>query len=128
MKYFTEKEFTSSSVAEKLGIDNSIPNQEFRYNMQCLVDKILDPCREMLGEPIYISSGFRTKELNRIVGGVPNSFHTIACASDIYTIHMDKMIEILKTLPYTELIIYKNRGFVHVAYVSGRKEHELIYK
>ena len=33
--------------------------------------------------PIIISSGFRCKELNKLVGGVSNSYHLLGLAADI---------------------------------------------
>lgn len=39
--------------------------------------------RDFLNEPILINSGYRSKEHNRIVGGVNNSQHLLGKAADI---------------------------------------------
>ena len=46
-------------------------------------DQLLDPIREAWGKPIIVSSGYRCKELNALVGGVKNSHHLLGCAADI---------------------------------------------
>ena len=58
MKYFTLNELTRSDTATKNKIDNT-PTAEAVKNLTVLVDKVLDPLREMYGKPIYISSGYR---------------------------------------------------------------------
>ena len=120
MKYFTIEELCASSVAEKNDIDNT-PDVYAIDNLHELVDNILDPARESLGEPIYANSGYRCEELNRILGGVSNSQHRLGEAADIYCIHMDRLLEILKTLDFDQLITYKTKGFYHVSYTTRRK-------
>jgi len=128
MKYFTIKELCASSVAEKNDIDNT-PDVYSIDNLHELVNNILDPAREALGEPIYVNSGFRSAEVNRIVGGTKNSQHLRGEAADIYCIHMDRLLEILKTLDFDQLIIYKTKGFYHVSYTTRRKNrNQILYK
>jgi uncharacterized protein YcbK (DUF882 family) len=43
----------------------------------------LDPLREAWGSPITITSGYRSPELNKIVGGVSNSAHQYFEAVDL---------------------------------------------
>lgn len=124
-KYFTLEELTASSVAEKNDIDNSLDprsdhDMEVIDNLIDLVQNVLDPAREALGEPIYISSGYRCEQLNRILLGVKNSQHLVGEAADIYCQHMDKLLPILKNLIFDQLIIYKYKGFYHVSYTTRR--------
>lgn len=44
----------------------------------------LNEFREWLGQPIYISSGFRCKIHNAKEGGVPKSMHLVGSAVDIF--------------------------------------------
>lgn len=46
----------------------------------CLV---LDSIRNSIGVPMIINSGYRTKEHNTRVGGVPNSQHLLGSAVDV---------------------------------------------
>lgn len=82
MKYFTITELTKSATATKQGIDNT-PSAEVTANLTALVDKVLDPLREIYGKPIYVSSGYRCPKLNKAVGGVSNSQHLKGEAADL---------------------------------------------
>ena len=68
MKYFTMKELTKSSTADKLGIDNT-PTTEASVALSNLVTHVLDPLREMYGKAITVNSGYRCPKLNAAVGG-----------------------------------------------------------
>ena len=82
MKYFTIKELTASATAQREGIDNCPPTSAYHL-LHVLVDQLLDPIREAWGEPIVVSSGYRCKQLNELIGGVKNSHHILGCAADI---------------------------------------------
>ena len=80
--YFTISELTASATALREGIDNR-PSKCAYHLLHVLVDQLLDPIREAWGEPIVVSSGYRCKELNALVGGAKNSHHLLGCAADI---------------------------------------------
>ena len=82
MKYFSINELTSSATALREGIDNR-PNKCAYHLLHVLVDLLLDPIREAWGEPIVVSSGYRCKQLNALVGGAKYSHHILGCAADI---------------------------------------------
>ena len=81
-EHFDLNEFTRSATADRLHIDNSIP-EEFIPNLKNLCQQVLEPLREHFGIPVIISSGYRCPALNRAVGGVPNSQHLKGEAADI---------------------------------------------
>lgn len=80
-KNFTLSEFTRSETAARKGIDN-IPSKGDIENIERLVRKILQPMRSALG-PIRITSGYRSPELNRAIGGSLKSQHCNGEAADI---------------------------------------------
>jgi hypothetical protein len=82
MKYFSVEELCASATALREGIDNR-PTESAYHLLHVLVDQLLDPIREAWGEPIVVSSGYRCKELNALVGGAKNSHHMLGCAADI---------------------------------------------
>lgn len=123
MKYFTIKELSASSVAMKNGIDNT-PDPYAIDNLHELVDNILDPARERLGEPIYINSGFRNEEVNRLVGGAKKSQHMSGMAADCYCTHNDKLLSILLDLDFDQIVIYP--GFIHVSYTTFRRNRNQV--
>lgn len=80
-KNFQLWELIQSTTADRLMVDNT-PNDEEIENLRSLCKNILQPARDALG-PIRISSGFRSEELNRRVGGVPDSDHRLGFAADV---------------------------------------------
>jgi len=71
LKYFSIEEFESPD------------HKGSGINMQQSFLVLLDQARDIAGIPFKITSGYRTKEHNAKVGGVPNSSHTKGYAADI---------------------------------------------
>lgn len=131
MKYFTIKELTKSAKAQANGIDNT-PGKEEINNLTQLVDKVLDPLREMYGKPIRVNSGYRCKKLNGLVGGVSNSQHLTGQAADISSYRNTKaeneiLFNLIKKLPFDQLINEKDFSWIHVSY-SDRNRREIIWR
>lgn len=122
MKYFTLQEFTHSAVARMQKIANT-PDDTAIANLRALVEHVLDPARERLGQPVRVNSGYRCHALNRAVGGVPDSQHLLGEAADITTYSTTdnrRLYEILLTLPFDQLIWErgndKGPAWIHVSY------------
>lgn len=79
-EHFTLNEFTRSTTASRLKIDNRVPD-ELIANIQLTAIK-LELVRIALGKPIVINSGYRCPALNARVGGVSTSAHTKGLAVD----------------------------------------------
>lgn len=75
-------EVTKSQTAVRLGIDNS-PNQEELENLKMIAVELFQPCRDHIGGPLYVSSGFRSPKLNAAIGGSKTSSHMKAEALDL---------------------------------------------
>lgn len=108
--YFTLQEFIKSTTATRLKIDNT-PTAEILRNLQYGVSMILDPLRRIHLKPIVITSGFRCVQLNKAVGGVPNSWHTKGNAADIHIKDENEAREIfniLKTLPSVDTVLFEH--------------------
>jgi hypothetical protein len=67
-KHFTLAELTFSPTASKRGIDNT-PTPEQQQNLLNLCVHVLEPVRHFLREPLQITSGFRSEQLNKVIGG-----------------------------------------------------------
>ena len=70
-KFFSLSEFDCPSLS------NSGKNIDINFIYK------LEHAREIAGIPFKVTSGYRTKEHNDEVGGVPNSSHLIGVAADI---------------------------------------------
>ena len=121
MKYFTIKELTKSDTALRRGISN-VPNEQQENNLRKLVETILDPLREKYGKPIIVTSGFRCKKLNKILGGSKTSQHQTGEAVDIRSVQdtieeNKKIFDLIKEmdLPFDQLINEYNYDWIHVS-------------
>ena len=80
-KNFVLSEITRSNTAKRKGISNE-PKQEHLVNLQRLVTNLIQPMRNALG-PIRVTSGYRSPELNRAIGGSSKSQHCKGQALDL---------------------------------------------
>ena len=115
MKYFKLQEFKCRCCGQ-------LPQPE---NIEALVINVLDPAREALGRPIYVSSGYRCPKHNTAVGGVTNSQHMRCEAADISVegsgMRVEGQQELMKLARiivtqgrFAQLILYPT--FLHVTY------------
>lgn len=118
-KSFSLEEFTESATAKATGTKNE-PNEEQIKNIQTLVDNLLQPVRNSVGG-LKVSSGFRSSELNRLVGGVPTSNHLKGYAADVVPLatNISEVYDYIVNsgkFKYTECIWYQKRNFIHLSY------------
>lgn len=119
-KYFKLIEFTRSSTADRMNINNT-PTFEDVFNLARLSMLVLDPARELFGQPILITSGYRSKRLNKSVGGVSTSQHLQGLACDIVVNNLDKLFNILKHNPHIDQLLYESNGKTKWLHVSIAK-------
>lgn len=108
-EHFTLEEMVKSRTAEKYRIDNT-PGANEIANLRVLCKKILEPARLKMGIPITVTSGYRSLQVNKAVGGVRGSLHLIGKAADITCSDNARLYEVLQTLPCFELITYRYKG------------------
>lgn len=82
-EHFSLSEFTFSSTAVRKGIDNT-PDEKTIENLKALCIHVLEPIRAKLGKPIRITSGYRSKALNKAIGGSKTSQHVEGKAVDFH--------------------------------------------
>ena len=85
-EHFSLRELTKTNT----GIDN-VPNEEQVNNLK-RVCQWLERLRSKRNEPIIINSGYRSSQVNKAVGGAPNSNHLTGCAVDIHVSGMEQLI------------------------------------
>ena len=127
MKYFSLDELCASATAQREGIDNRPPKCAY-YLLHVLVDQLLDPIREAWGEPIVVSSGYRCKELNALVGGAQHSHHLLGCAADLIAgskADHQRLFQLIQQMQqegrikFTQLIAEDNYRWLHISYVPS---------
>jgi hypothetical protein len=131
-------EVIRSESAKRNGISN-MPIALHIENFKLLAEKVFEPIRTHFGVPIHISSGYRSVELNKCIGGSLTSEH---CSGEAIDIDMDgtpngvtnKMVfdYIKDNLDFNQLIYEfgdsKNPDWVHVSYESTGKQRKQVLK
>lgn len=95
-RYHSLAALTHSDTARRRGLDNTPPPQ-IMPNLERLA-RGLDEVRDLLGHPLEISSGYRSPELNRAVGGVRTSQHCRGLACDFVCAPFGSPIEIARAI------------------------------
>lgn len=135
MKYFTIGELTESATARRYNIKN-VPGIAELNNLISLVENLLDPLRELLGRPVFVSSGYRCRVLNNKVGGSKTSQHMKGQAADIYLKGLSNIVIakvlVASGLQWDQMIIEKgtiqNPQWIHLSYkTSGNRNQILFY-
>lgn len=135
-KNFTYEEVIKSNTAKKYKIDNN-PNEKQLENIQRLLDNLLQPLRDKIGEPIIVNSIFRSKKLNQVLKGAYNSQHLAnnGAAADIEcpNITNAKLFkEIKDNFDFDQLIWefgdIKEPNWIHVSYVNKDKNRHQILR
>lgn len=108
-KFFSLKELCKSATAQTKGIDN-MPDFYQVQNLCRLCELVLDPVRETVKRPIIVTSGYRSQELNKAVGGVVTSQHVFGCAADIVCADMEALGNALKANKNFDQLILEKRN------------------
>lgn len=116
-QHFTLEEFVNSDTAKRKHIDNT-PSANAIKNIQALCQEVLEPARIEYGRAMIISSGYRSEQLNKAVGGAKNSQHMTGCAADIVCSDPEKLFEIMRKGKFDQLL-WEHKGktqWLHVSY------------
>ena len=119
-EHFTLEELYLSQTATRRGLDNT-PPPEVVKNLKALCVNVLEPLRQLTGQPIVINSGYRSPALNKLVKGAKNSQHILGEAADIIcpALGQKKLFDLLRKsgLPFDQ-VIDEFGSWVHVSYRS----------
>lgn len=131
-EHFRMLEFLRSDTAARLKINNH-PTLAHERNLRRTM-KYMEVVRQMGHGPIKITSGYRNPELNRLVGGVPDSDHALGHACDFYFPKWDIRFaapELATALvahptlwvPFDQFILEADRGVMHISFhPRGRRQ------
>ena len=130
-KNFDLADFTRSEVARKKGISN-IPSDEHAENLIALCENVLEPIVENLKIQFTITSGYRSSELNKEIGGSANSQHSRGQAVDIDSPKKNKEIfdYIKDNLKFDQLIWEFGNDlhpdWIHVSYSKEKNRGQVL--
>lgn len=125
--HFRLEEFTRSKTALKKGIKNT-PDVEQIQNITALCNNVLEPVRKHFRKPIFITSGYRSKELNKTIGGSKYSQHLKGEAADfvVKDIPTAKVFDYIihESIPFDQCICEKkgNTEWIHISHKRNRRE------
>lgn len=131
--HFDLSEFVFSQTAVRLGISNYPPEKAID-NLAELCHNVLEPLREQINKPIRISSGYRSPELNKAIGGASTSQHQTGNAVDL-TVHgwtVNQVYHFIKhsAIDFDQLIEEfadsPTGGWIHISYVEGNNRQECL--
>jgi zinc D-Ala-D-Ala carboxypeptidase len=132
-KNFSLAELTKSEAATRLDLDNT-PTLQVIENLQALVDNVLQPVRDKFG-PVVVTSGYRSPDVNKAIGGSATSDHCKGQAADFEVLGKDNRelaIWIAENMQFTQLILefYKpgvpDSGWVHCSYDAGNLKRQVL--
>jgi zinc D-Ala-D-Ala carboxypeptidase len=125
-EHFTLEEMTVSEYATRNGLKNT-PSETSVQNLKILCKNILEPLRLIVKKPVIITSGYRSKIVNRAIGGSTTSQHMKGQAADFIVIGMtvEEVFNIVaKQLPFDQLIQEFGK-WVHVSYKENLRHEKL---
>jgi len=109
----------SDSAARKGITEQATPPADVVFNLTQLCTNVLQPLRDKLSKPIIVTSGYRCKRLNDLIGGAAKSQHLIGQAADIHCPQMtvEELYLYIRTsgVIYDQLIQEFDR-WVHVSF------------
>ena len=130
---FTLSELCKSETAARKGIDNT-PPEDVINNLTCLCDMVLQKVRNKLGV-VMVTSGYRSPELNKAIGGSVTSDHCKGLAADFEVVGFDNKelaLWIKDNLVFKQLILefyeegQPNSGWVHCSFEDGNNKSEVL--
>jgi hypothetical protein len=134
-EHFHITEFVNSNEARRRGINNT-PSKEAVDNLILVCENILEPVRAQFKSPVRISSGYRSPQLNRAIGGSANSQHCwgMACDFEIPDLdNCDLAQWVADNLTFDQLILEfhdhvegPNSGWVHASFNAEGNRSEIL--
>ena len=118
---FTLFEFLNSSSASRLKLhtyQEQITEKEV-LNLKRLCENILQPLRNYFKEPINITSGYRSPQLNRAIGGAQQSDHLYGRAADIKCSNLMQAFGWIKNnCKFKQLILEQSgsKRWIHISF------------
>lgn len=112
---------------------NNMPDINSLDNMLVLIVECLQPIRNLVGLPMKISSGYRNKEVNKLVGGKATSQHLKGEAVDfnIKGWSAKETFDYIRKskFQYDQLILERDqqgKEWVHISYRKNKNRKQVL--
>lgn len=135
-KNFSYDELTYSATANRLKIDNT-PSAEIKEKLTTLAQTLLQPIRDAWRGAIVVTSGYRSQEVNKVVGGSKTSQHCKGEAADLKVGDKEKnkrlfnlIYKLIETneIEVGQLIDEYNYSWVHVSLPrEGKPNNQVLH-
>lgn len=125
---FKLREALKSSTAERLKLHNC-PNDQQRAAIKYTAEQ-MELVRTVLNNrPILVSSWFRNEEVNKVVGGVPNSAHVSGYAVDFTCPRFGTVTEVCRAIIDSGIkfdqLIWEYGRWVHISFAPTMRQQVL---
>ena len=130
-KHISYKEATHSNYAKQYNIANK-PKAEHIENMELVAEKVFEPLREWVDNPIKVNSMFRSEKLNSALKGSGTSSHLNGEAIDITSMggktNLEMFHYIKDNLDFDQLIweFGTEPKWLHVSYKNEKDNRKQI--
>lgn len=131
---FSLAELTVSSWAEANGVPNDPSTDQEWTNIRFLAQQLEHARTILRGNPILVTSGFRSHRVNLAAGGVANSAHRLALAADFTCPGFGDVTKVCRALAASELefdqIIWEYGRWCHLGFKAPglRMRRQLLTK
>lgn len=128
-QHFRLSEFIESDTAARLGLDNT-PSPEVLANLRNVLAPGMQAVRNLLGTPVFITSGYRSPAVNAAVRGSPASQHMTGHAADFKSPAFGSPLEVarllvqhMSSLKFDQLIC--EGSWVHISFAPRPRNQVL---
>ena len=126
--HFTWHDVTFSETAIRHGLDNNPPD-DLLPNIQRMA-RFMEELRLVMGaQPIFISSWFRSPEVNTLIGGSSTSMHMRGLACDCLCPMLGTPLRFAQEIEKSKLdydqVIHEFGRWVHIGLAEGNRRESL---
>lgn len=128
--HFSLEELTVSQEGARRGLNNT-PDGQPLANLRKTANG-MELVRAYLTHPIFVSSGYRSPEVNKAVGGSPTSAHVQGFAADFISPGFGTPLKICRTIECSPLhfdqLILEFGQWVHISFDPRNRREVLTAK
>lgn len=133
-EHFSLEELTFSQAAARRGLSNQ-PGPDELGRLKRTAEG-MEQVRDLLGVPINVSSGYRSKAVNAIIGGVETSQHVRGEAVDFTARRFGSVAETVAKIAASDIafdqLINEYGQWVHISFINpaerGRSSRRQVLK